>query len=153
MASEAATASDEFKPEYWGWGTNDEQPRVLHTNLRVKNFEAALRFYVEGLGMKILSEFEVPVRRVTGKYVGFGDFHNGGVLELTKLWDVDEYTHGTGYQHVAVGVPDVTAMLDKLEGMGYEVTTRPTILLKGAPEVGFVKDPDGYFVELIQTKR
>ena len=75
------------------------------------------------------------------------------MLELTHKWDVHEYTHGTGYAHVAVGVADVSAMLDKLEAMGFEIEQRPTILLAGAPEVGFVKDPDGYSVELVQTHR
>jgi lactoylglutathione lyase len=73
-------------------------------------------------------------------------------LELACYWDPPEpYTHGTGYGHVAIGVPDVAATVARLEGLGAPCTRRPCAGASGAPVVAFVKDPDGYDVELIET--
>jgi lactoylglutathione lyase len=149
-----ATPAADFDPR-WAWGTDDSKPRFLHAMIRVKDFDAALRFYTEGLGMKQLSNrFDVEARRVSAIYLGFEDFAAGGGLELVQRWDVDgPYTHGTGYGHIAIGVPDMEGMIARLEAMGAEITLRPTRLLEGAPLVAFFKDLDGYSVELIQTRR
>jgi lactoylglutathione lyase len=149
-----ATTKD-FDAKHWIWGQHDTKPRFLHTMVRVQDIDAALKFYTEGFGMKVMLEkFDVPVRRVTAMFIGFGDFSDGGALELVKLWDAEgPHTHGSGYGHISIGVPDVLATLDKLEALGAEVTLRPTKLLAGAPLVAFVKDLDGYSIELIQTRR
>ena len=148
MTSEAA--ADTFNT--WLWGDDRPKARLLHTMVRVQDFDVALRFYVEGLGMRVLDRFEVASRRASAIYIGFGDYNDGGVLELVRYWgDEGAYTHGTGYGHIAVGVADVAATLDRLEAMGAEVTLRPKVLMDGGPAVGFVKDPDGYSIELIQT--
>jgi len=153
---DAAVSSDAdyCDPKLWVWGDHAESPRVLHTMIRVRDFDAALHFYVDLLGMKILDRFEIPVRRVSAMFVGFDGYDAGGCLEIVRPWDTDgPYTHGTGYGHIAIGVPDVMATLDRLEADGVKVTTRPVMLLPGAPAVAFVEDPDGYAVELIQTRR
>jgi lactoylglutathione lyase len=136
------------------WGENADKPRFLHTMIRVKEFEPSLRFYLDGLGMKVLDRFDVNVSRVTLMFIGFDGYSAGGCVELVHPWD-DEgpYTHASGHTHISVGVPDVMAMLAKLQGMGVEVTRPPTVLIPGGPQVAFVKDPNGYPVELIQTRR
>lgn len=153
MTTESATQT--FNQRLWNWGTDDQKPRFLHVMIRVKDIDAAMHFYVDGLGMKPLGErFDVPVRKVSAIYLGFDSFEAGGCVELVKRWDAEgPYTHGTGYGHIAIGTPDLEGMIEKLEAMGTEVTLRPTVLLEGAPAVAFVKDPDGYSLELIQTRR
>jgi lactoylglutathione lyase len=155
MTVASAIPTEEFDPRWWNWGTNDSKPRFLHTMIRVRDFDAALRFYVEGVGMKQLSErFDVEARRVTAVYLGFADYAAGGCLELVRRWDVDvPYTHGTGYGHISIGAPDVEAMLARLVAMGGKVTLPPTRLMAGAPYVAFLEDPEGYSIELIQTRR
>jgi lactoylglutathione lyase len=114
----------------------------------------SLRFYVEGLGMKILDRFTVEVRRTDLMFIGYGDYTQGGVIELVRIWDDEsEPTHGTGYGHVAIGAPDVVGTVEKLAVMGAEILTPPTVLMPGGPHVAFVKDFHGYTVELIQTSR
>lgn len=151
----SATSSDEFNPKLWVWGTEASKPRFLHTMIRVKDYDAAVRFYVDGLGMKQLGDrFDIETRRVTGVFLGFEDYAAGGCVELVQNWDAaGPYSHGTGYGHISIGVPDIAAMVAKLEAMGREVTLRPTVLIAGGPRVAFVKDPDGYSLELIQTRR
>ncbi len=154
MPDTSEAAASEYNPALWVWGSEDSAPRVLHTMIRVADWEPALRFYIDGLGMKILDRFTVEVRRTDLMFIGFGDYRQGGVIELVRLWDDEgELTHGTGYGHVAIGAPDVVGAVAKLAAMGAEIVTPPTVLIPGGPHVAFVKDFNGYLVELIQTSR
>ena len=144
-------ATEAFDPQYWNWGVANAAPRFLHAMIRVRDLERSLRFYTEGFGMKILDRFDVPVRRVSAAYIGFGSYDEGGLLELTHKWDSPDVTLGSF--HVAIGVPQMEEALDRLLLAGAEVEMKPTILVPGGPKVAFVKDPDGYSVELIQTRR
>jgi lactoylglutathione lyase len=149
-----SVATESFDPAQWVWGTDDTHPRFLHTMIRVRDFEPALRFYIDGLGMKVLNRFSVPVRRVEAMFIGFADYAHGGLLELVRLWDHEgPHTHGTGYGHISISAPDLAGTVEKLSGMGAQVVTPPTILIPGGPKVAFVKDFDGYAIELIQTCR
>lgn len=139
----------EFDPRYWQWGTADPAPRLLHTMIRVRNMEVSLRFYVEGFGMTVFDRFDVPVRRVSGAYIGYAGFGRGGLLELTHKWDDSEIISGT--THFAIGVPDMGAAIMALKAAGAKITMAPTVLMAGGPAVAFIADPDGYPVELIQT--
>jgi lactoylglutathione lyase len=148
------TPKGEIDPKLWVWGVHDTRPRFLHTAFRVKDLDATLRFYIDGLGMRLLDErFDVPARRVTAAFIGFDDYAAGGCLELVHVWDAkDAYTHGTGYGHISIGVPDINGMLAKLTSMGGEVVVAPTVLIAGGPQVAYLKDLDGYTVELLQTR-
>lgn len=143
-----------LRPELWIWGNAAERPRMLHTMLRVNDLDASIRFYVQLLGMKQLwDKFDVPVRRVTATFVGFDSFEAGGCLELVSSWDqTTPHTHGTGYGHVAIGAPCLDSLCASLEQAGVELTLKPVDLLAGGPRVAFVKDPDGYDIELIETR-
>lgn len=149
-----SVATETFDPALWVWGVDETQPRFLHTMIRVREFEPALRFYIDGLGMKVLTRFSVERRRVDAMFIGYADYAHGGLLELVRLWDHEgPHTHGSGYGHISVGVPDVEAVVSKLTAMGAELVTPPTVLISGGPIVAFVKDFDGYAIELIQTCR
>jgi lactoylglutathione lyase len=151
MSTAAATA--DFNPLYWNWG-QDGRTRVLHTMLRVKDIDSSMRFWIDGLGMKVLNRFDIESSRCTLVYMGFDSYEAGGVVELVSTWEGDnEYQHGSSYGHVAVGVPDVAAAVAKLSGMGYEINRPLKILVPGGPPVAFAKDSNGFEVELIQTAR
>ena len=79
-----------FIPAYWKWGTNAEKPRFLHTMFRVKNVEASLRFYCEGLGMKVMDRHDFEAGRFSLIYLGYDGYDGGGALELTYNWDGDD---------------------------------------------------------------
>jgi lactoylglutathione lyase len=66
---------------------------------------------------------------------------------------VKEYAHGEAFGHVAIGVPDLPGMAKRIESAGYEITDHPKVLMLGGPMVAFVKDPDGFFIELIQIQK
>ena len=54
---------------------------------------------------------------------------------------------------MAIGVPDLVGMVKRIEQAGYEVTDQPKVLMTGGPMVAFARDPDGFFVELIQIRK
>lgn len=143
----------DFNPDFWVWGEDESEPRLLHAMIRVKDFQESLRFYVDTLGMKVLDKFDVASRRATGLFIGYGNYRGSALLELTQKWDVDEYTHGDAFGHVAIGVPDLPGMVQKIEAAGYEIIDQPKVLMKGGPMVAFAKDPDGFAVELIQIQK
>jgi lactoylglutathione lyase len=134
------------------WGTDVATPRLLHTALRIADIERSLRFYVDGLGMTLHDRINIAPLNITAVFVGYGDYKTGGLIELSRHWDDKlPYTHGTGFNHISIGVPDVAAMVERLEAMGAEVTGRPGPFLGIGVGIAFVKDPDGYVIELVQT--
>jgi lactoylglutathione lyase len=140
-----------FDPQYWQWGAGDPGPRFLHAMIRVSDLDTALRFYTDGFGMRVLGRFDVPLRRVSAAYIGYAGYDEGGLLELTHKWDGVEIVPGSF--HFAIGVPQMDATLARLEAAGAVVELAPTVLVTGGPLVAFIKDLDGYSVELIQTRR
>lgn len=143
----------DFNPAYWSWGSEATAPRNVFTMIRVRDPEASIRFYTEGFGMKVLERHDFESARFSLIFLGF-EGYDSGAIELTYNWDQTEpYTHGSGFGHLGIGVPDVSATVAKLEALGAEVPTRPKQMVAGAPFIAFVKDPDGYRIELIQNNR
>jgi len=126
--------------------------RMLHTMLRVGDLERSLAFYTGPLGMKLLRRTDFPGGRFTLAFVGYGDESDHTVLELTHNWDTKSYDLGSGYGHIALGVPDVYATCAQLREQGVKVTREPGPMKHGTTVIAFIEDPDGYKVELIQGR-
>lgn len=139
----------------WVWGEESDRPRILHTMIRVRDLDASLRFYRDGLGMAVLGRHDFDKGRFSIVFLSYAGYRDGpAALELTYNWDqTTDYTHGSGYGHVGIGVPDVADAYARLARFGGTQVTAPKSLVAGAPLLAFVKDPDGYAIELIQTRR
>src|SRR5277367_6024722 len=138
----------------WVWGQVAERPRLLHTMIRIRDVDAALRFYRDGLGMRLLDRYDFGEQRFSILFLSFDDYSDGPALELTYNWDVEEpYSHGSGFGHIALGTPDVDTVVSRLAEHGGTITRTPYQLVPEGPTMAFVKDPDGYSIELIQTQR
>ena len=72
------------------------------------------------------------------------------VIELTHNWDTHEYEIGTGFGHLAIGVPDIYRQCDQLRAKGVKVVREPGPMKHGSTEIAFIEDPNGYRIELIQ---
>lgn len=126
--------------------------RILHTMLRVTDLEVSKKFYTEILGMTLLREKEMPHGEFTLAFLGYGNESDNAVLELTYNWGVDNYELGTAYGHIALEVDDIYTTVEQLEQQGHKAS-RPPGPMKGSDTVlTFIKDPDGYAIELIQKK-
>ncbi len=128
---------------------NKPEFKIDHTMLRVKDLEKSLHFYVNILGMNILRQNEYPNGRFTNTFVGYQDEDLGTSLELTYNWDQDKpYDRGNGWGHIALKVPDVYAASEYLKSHGVEFTKEPSPMKGGTRILAFIKDPDGYPIEL-----
>ena len=124
--------------------------RYLHTMLRVGDLQRSIDFYTKGFGMKELRRNDVPDGKYTLAFVGYGSEEGSTVIELTYNYGVKEYDLGTAFGHLAIGVPDVAATTEKLRAFGAKVTREPGQVKFGTTIIAFVKDPDGYMIELVQ---
>ena len=119
---------------------------LLHTCYRIGDIDRSVAFY-EALGFEELRR--MPIRdEAINVFMGLpGD---GPRLELTYNFGVSEYTHGTGYNHIAITVSDLDGTLGRLAGQGIEPEKPPYTVREGGSRLCFVRDPDGYRIELIE---
>jgi lactoylglutathione lyase len=123
----------------------------LHTMLRVGDLDASVKFYTELFGMKERRRHDVPEGKYTLVFLGYGDAENPATeLELTYNYGVTKYEIGTGFGHLAIGMPDVYGTCEKLRAAGAKITREPGPVKFGTTVIAFVEDPDGYKIELIQ---
>jgi lactoylglutathione lyase len=122
---------------------------LIHTCYRVTDPERSVAFY-EALGFE--KRRELPIRdEAVNYFLGIPD-HESPELELTYNFDTPEggYEPGTGYGHIAVTVDDLDATLAALAEKGIEPERPPYSVREGGSRICFVRDPDGYRVELIE---
>jgi lactoylglutathione lyase len=120
--------------------------------LRVGNLDRSLRFYCDLLGMRLLRRRDYSGGRFTLAFVGYGSEEETAVLELTHNWDTERYQLGDAFGHVAIGVDDIYRRCDELRQKGAKIVREPGPMKHGATEIAFIEDPDGYRIELIQTR-
>ena len=124
----------------------------LHTMIRVNDLDESLKFYCEGLGMKLLRKQDYPGGEFTLAFVGYGDEKNNTVVELTHNWGTSSYDQGNAFGHLAIGVDDIYGTCDELKGKGINVVREPGPMAHGGAVIAFIEDPNGYKVELIDLK-
>jgi len=120
--------------------------------LRVADLDRSIKFYTEVLGMKLLRKSENAAYEYTLAFIGYGEESENTVLELTYNWGVSDYDLGTAFGHIAIAVEDVYGACEVIKNLGGIVTREPGPVKGGTTEIAFVKDPDGYAIELIADK-
>ena len=124
--------------------------KLIHTCYRVTDPERSIAFY-EALGLE--KRREVPIRDEAVNYFLGVPGSDSPELELTYNFGVDSYEVGTGYGHVALTVDDLDATLARLAERGIEPERSPYTVREGGSRLCFVRDPDGYRIELIERGR
>ena len=119
--------------------------------IRVRDLDRSIDFYTRLLGMQVLRRKDYPGGKFTLAFVGYGDEADNAVVELTYNWDQKEpYELGTGFGHLAIGVPDIYAACERLEQEGVSIPRPPGPMKHGGSVIAFIEDPDGYKIELIE---
>ena len=127
--------------------------RLLHTMIRVKDLDKSLDFYTRLLGMKLIRKKDYPTGEFTLAFVGYGDEESSTVIELTHNWPQKEpYAIGSGFGHLAIGVPDVYGVCERLAKEGVKIPRPAGPMKHGGSVIAFVEDPDGYKIELVERK-
>jgi lactoylglutathione lyase len=121
-------------------------PELIHTCYRIGDIDRSVAFY-EALGFQERRRMAIRDEAIN---VFLGLPGDGDRLELTYNLGVDSYDLGTGYNHIALTVPDLDATLRELSGKGIEPERPPYSVSAGGSRICFVRDPDGYRVELIE---
>lgn len=124
--------------------------RFLHTMIRVGDLDRSLDFYTRLLGMKLLRKKDYPTGEFTLAFVGYGGEESGTVIELTHNWGKSAYQQGDAFGHLAIGVPDIRGVCEKLAAEGVKIPRPPGPMKHGGSVIAFIEDPDGYKIELIE---
>lgn len=119
--------------------------KYLHSMIRVRNLDASLRFYCDGLGLREVRRMEVPAGKYTLVFLSAPDSPEAEI-ELTYNWDAQEdYGSARNFGHLAFRVEDIYALCAHLQAMD--------VLVQRPPRDGhmaFVRSPDLVSIELLQ---
>ncbi|MBT5049422.1 MAG: lactoylglutathione lyase [Rhodospirillaceae bacterium] len=129
---------------------DQRRPRLRHTALKVRDLEKSVDFYSRLLGMRVTRRRDSVARNHWVAYVAYGDEADHHALELVQDKDPPaEFTLGNLYWHINISVAELLPLCEKLEADGIEFIERPTpMTTDDRYHVAFVRDPDGYAVEL-----
>jgi len=140
-----------------------------HSMLRVKDPAVSLDFYTRLFGMRVLRKLDFPEMKFSLIFLHRpreGDertawtFSQRGILELTHNWGTEsdagfKYHDGNaqpqGFGHICFSVPDLDAAIRWFDEHQVSYVKRPE---QGKMrDVAFIRDPDGYWIEIIEAAR
>jgi lactoylglutathione lyase len=119
--------------------------RYLHTMVRVRDIDASLRFYCEGLGLKEMRRIDNEQGKFTLVFLAAAETPEAEI-ELTYNWGSNEdYGSARNFGHLAFRVEDIYATCAHLQSMGYTINRPPR-----DGHMAFVRSPDLVSIELLQ---
>lgn len=119
--------------------------KYLHTMIRVRDLDATLKFFCEGLGLKENHRMENEQGKYTLVFLSAPETPQAEI-ELTYNWGSDEdYGSARNFGHLAFRVDDIYATCERLQSMGYTINRPPR-----DGHMAFVRSPDLISVELLQ---
>jgi lactoylglutathione lyase len=119
--------------------------------VRVRDLDASLRFFCEGLGLREMRRKESEKGRFTLVFlaapgdVELAEDRDGPMVELTYNWDDEDYGGARNFGHLAYRVDDIYAACRRLMDMGVTINRPPR-----DGHMAFVRSPDGISIELLQ---
>ena len=122
---------------------------LIHTCYRILDVDRSVAFY-EALGFTEMRR--APIRdEAVNVFMGLPEDGDEPRLELTHNFGVTEpYEIGTGYGHIAITTEDLDGTLQRLAEQGIEPEREPYRIREGGSRLCFVRDPDGYRIEIIE---
>ena len=119
--------------------------KYLHSMVRVRDLDASLRFYCDGVGLREVRRKEVPEGKYTLVFLAATDSPEAEI-ELTFNWDsTGDYGSARNFGHLAFRVDDIHAICERLQSMGYTIHRPPR-----DGHMAFVRSPDLISIELLQ---
>ncbi|GAB2552717.1 VOC family protein [Rhodanobacter koreensis] len=120
--------------------------KYLHSMVRVRDLDASLRFYCEGLGLREVRRKEVPEGKYTLVFLSAPESPEAEI-ELTHNWGSQEdYGSARNFGHLAFRVGDIYATCARLQAMGCTIHRPPR-----DGHMAFVRSPDLISIELLQN--
>jgi len=124
--------------------------KLLHTMIRVKDIKKSLEFYTKLFNLVLAKE-----KRLDDCTLYFLSDEEGYTqIELTYNDETPDggYDIGTGFGHFAFETNSMDEFTKKMKSLGYEYLYEPFKLSAVGLTIAFLKDPDGYEVEIIEKK-
>ncbi|KRE83671.1 glyoxalase [Rhodanobacter sp. Soil772] len=119
--------------------------KYLHSMVRVRDLDASLRFYCEGLGLREVRRTEVPEGKYTLVFLSAPGSPEAEI-ELTWNWGSQEdYGSARNFGHLAFRVEDIYATCARLQALGCTIHRPPR-----DGHMAFVRSPDLISIELLQ---
>jgi len=124
--------------------------KIIHSMIRVRDLNYSLKFYAECFGLHPAHRLDFP----SFSLVYLRNAENDAEIELT--WNqgrTEPYTHGDGYGHIAVCVPEAAADRERLLKLGYNPLDIKEFKADDGTLIAryfFIQDPDGYKVEVLE---
>jgi len=122
--------------------------KILHTCLNVSNMDRSIEFYSEHLGLTFVSRREVKENNAE---IAFMKDESGGAIELTHWRDKKTLTEGDNFDHIAFAVEQIESVIERLRAKEVTIAMEPFSLQGSTSKIAFIKDPDGNWLELIQS--
>jgi lactoylglutathione lyase len=122
---------------------------LIHTCYRITDIDRSVAFYT-ALGFEEMRR--TPIREeAINVFMGLPEDGEPPRLELTFNFDQTEpYDLGTGYGHIAITTADLDGTLSRLAEQGIEPERPPYTIREGGNRLCFVRDPDGYRIEILE---
>ena len=124
--------------------------RILHTCLNVSNMDRSIEFYTKHVGLQFVSRREVKQNNAE---IAFLEDKDGGAIELTQWRDKKELKEGDNFDHIAFRVNNIDSTVQDLRGHGVTIAMEPFSLQGSSSKIAFIKDPDGNWLELIESHK
>lgn len=126
--------------------------KFLHTMIRVSDIDKSLKFYQEVLGLKLNRTKELKDKATL---YFLTDEKSCCEIELTYNHELPEggYSHGSYFGHLAFETENMDKFTEKLKQGGLDYDRAPFNITEEGPKIAFIKDPDGYSIELIERKK
>lgn len=122
--------------------------KLIHTCYRIGEIDRSVAFY-QALGFEETGRIPIGDEAVN-IFMNLPGDGESPRLELTHNFGVGSYEIGTGYGHIAVTTTDLDGTLEALAEKGIEPEKPPYSIREGGSRLCFVRDPDGYRIELIE---
>lgn len=127
--------------------------KYLHTMIRVNHMDESIKFYSEVLGMNLISKEDFPSGEFTLAFLSYGKTKSDPCIELTYNYGKHSYTLGDAFGHIALATDDIKATCDLVRSRGGKIVREPGPMKHGTTVIAFIEDPNGYKIELIETKK
>lgn len=122
--------------------------KILHTCLNVSDLDRSIEFYTDHMGLKFVSRREIKQNNAE---IAFLKDESGAAIELTHWCDKKTLAEGDNFDHIAFAVDDIESTVQELKKKGVTIAMEPYSLQGSTSKIAFIKDPDGNWLELIQS--
>ncbi len=117
--------------------------KYLHAMIRTNDPQASIKFYTDGLGLKLIKKNDYDAGKFSLYFLG--ETEQSPMIELTHNWTYSDYDQGDNFGHLAFACEDIYLACQNLKAMGVAILRPPR-----DGHMAFVKDPNGISIELLQ---